>query len=141
MDLERFAVEADRVLRPGGRMVLHMLAPSGVWSLQRPLARLRWREAWKVASRRELTTEIAGNPIHLTLQPPLATWRRWFAPAFTLKRTYSLGFLWPRDANSLLPCHLRRALGGLEPGLGGLPGLRDAGRFFVLELEKPASLV
>jgi SAM-dependent methyltransferase len=141
VDLDSFAAEADRVVRPGGRMVLHLLAPSGVWSLLRPLARLRWREAWQMARRRERTTEIAGSPIHLTLQPPLVTYRRWFTPEFTLERAYSLGFLWPRRANSRLPGHLRRVLGGLEPGLGGLPGLRGAGRFFVLELEKTASLV
>lgn len=136
VDLERFAAEAERVLRPGGRMVLHLLAPGGVWPLLRHLVRLHLGEAWKVASRRELVTEISGCPIHLSLYPPGETYRRWFAPGFTLERSYSLGFLWPRSANAHLPGHLRRALGGLEPGLGGLPVLRGAGRFFVLQLKK-----
>lgn len=135
MDLERFAAEADRVLRPGGRMLLHVLAPAGVWALARPLVRLRWREAREMACRRELTAEIAGSPIHLTLLPPLATYERWFGE-FALRRAWSLGFLWPRRANALLPAGLRRLLGGLEPALGGLPFFREAGRFFVLELEK-----
>ena len=136
VDLERFAAEAERVLRPGGRMVLHLLAPGGVWPLLRHLARLHLIEAWKVAGRRELVTEISGRPIRLSLLPPRETYRRWFSRAFTLERAYSLGFLWPRSANSRLPGHVRRALGGLEPGLGGLPFLRGAGRFFVLELQK-----
>jgi hypothetical protein len=117
-------------------MVLHVLAPAGVWSIARPLVRLRWREARELARRRELTTEIAGAPIHLTLLPPLDTYERWFARAFALRRAWSLGFLWPRRANALLPFVLRRFLGGIEPALGGLPLLRSAGRFFVLELEK-----
>lgn len=136
VDLERFAAEADRVLRPGGRMVLHLLAPAGLWAFVQPLARLRLREAWKVARRRELTTEISGRPVHLDLRPPHEIYRRWLAGHFKLLRAYSLGFLWPRRANALLPDHLRRALGGLEPRLGILPVLRTAGRFIVLELEK-----
>jgi SAM-dependent methyltransferase len=135
MDLERFAAEAERVLRPGGRLVLHLLAPAGLWAVLRPLARLRWREARDATRRRELTAEIAGAPIHLALHPPLETWRRWFG-AFRLRRAWSLGFLWPRSANAWLPVPLRRALGRVEPVLGGLPFLREAGRFFVLELEK-----
>lgn len=135
IDLERFAAEAERVLRPGGRMVLHLLAPGGLWAVLRPLARLRWREARDAMRRRELRTEIAGAPIRLSLSPPLETWRRWFG-AFHLRRAWSLGFLWPRSANAWLPVPLRRALGTIEPVLGGLPGLRRAGRFFVLELEK-----
>ena len=136
VDLERFAAEAHRVLRPGGRMVLHLLAPAGFWSVLRPLVRLRWREAQEVARRRELTTEISGAPIRLTLLPALDTYRRWFAGRFALRRACSLGFLWPRRANALLPLRLRRVLGGLEPVLGALPVLRAAGRFFVLELER-----
>jgi ubiquinone/menaquinone biosynthesis C-methylase UbiE len=136
MDLERFAAEAERALRPGGRMVLHVLAPAGVWSIARPLVRLRWREARELARRRERTAEIAGAAVHLTLLPPLDTYRTWFARAFTLRRTWSLGFLWPRSANGWLPAPLRRLLGRIEPVLGGLPFLREAGRFFVLELEK-----
>jgi ubiquinone/menaquinone biosynthesis C-methylase UbiE len=136
MDLERFAAEAARVLGPGGRMLLHVLAPAGVWALARPLVRLRFRVAWEMARRRERTTEIAGSPVHLTLLPPLATYRRWFAGAFRLRRAYALGFLWPRRANALLPGLLRRALGTLEPILGRLPVVREAGRFFVLELER-----
>lgn len=136
VDLERFAGEAERVLRPGGRMVLHVLAPAGVWDLLRPLVRLRWREAWAMAHRRERTTEISGSPVHLHLLPSLDTYRRWFARGFTLERAYSLGFLWPRRANAVVPMPLRRVLGGVEPALGALPILRGAGRFAVLELEK-----
>jgi SAM-dependent methyltransferase len=136
VDLERFAAEADRVLRPGGRMVLHLLAPAGVWSRLRPLVRLRWSEARAVAGRRELDAEISGHRVSHALRPPLETWQTWFAPRFALRRAYALGFLWPRSANARLPCPLRRVLGGIEPRLGSLPGLRDAGRFFVLEMEK-----
>jgi SAM-dependent methyltransferase len=136
VDLERFAAEADRVLRPGGRMVLHLLAPAGVWACLRPLARLRWSEARAVAGRRELEAEISGQRVRHELRPPLETWKTWFAPRFALRRTYALGFLWPRSANARLPCPLRRVLGGIEPRLGSLPGVRGAGRFFVLELEK-----
>ena len=135
VDLERFAAEADRILRPGGRMVLHLHAPAAAWSVVRSLLRLRWTEAWALARRRELTTRIAGSPVHLILLPPLATWRRWFASRFSLLRACSLGFLWPQAANAWLPTGVRHTV-GLEPVLGRLPVVREMGRFFVLELEK-----
>lgn len=134
-DLPRFAAEASRVLRPGGRAVLHLLAPAGLWSRLRPVARLRWREAREVARRRERAATISGETIRHTLLSPSEAYRRGFAADFRLRRAYALGFLWPQSANAWLPSSARRALGRLEPALGSLPGLRGAGRFFVLELE------
>jgi SAM-dependent methyltransferase len=134
-DLPGFAAEAARVLRPGGHAVLHLLAPAGLWSRLRPLARLRWREAREVARRRERAVTLSGETIRHTLLPS-AEASRAFAADFRLRRAYALGFLWPQSANAWLPGAARRALGRLEPVLGGLPGLRGAGRFFVLELTR-----
>jgi ubiquinone/menaquinone biosynthesis C-methylase UbiE len=135
VDLERFAADAARLLRPGGRLIVHLLAPAGLWSRLRLLARLRIVQAQKLAHRRALEVSIGGHAVPHALPAPEETYRRWFAAHFRLRRSYALGFLWPQSANAVLPGHVRHLLGRLEPRLGALPLLRGAGRFFVLEME------
>jgi SAM-dependent methyltransferase len=134
VDLERFAADAARLLRPGGRLIVHLLAPAGVWSRLRLVSRLRLGQARKLADRRDRDVPIGGHTVHHALPSPQETYQRWFAPHFELRRCYALGFLWPQSANALLPGHVRHLLGRLEPHLGALPLLRGAGRFFVLEM-------
>jgi ubiquinone/menaquinone biosynthesis C-methylase UbiE len=135
VDLDRFAADAARLLRPGGRLLVHLLAPAGLWSRLRLLARFRLGQAHKLAHRRDRDVSIGGHTVHHALPAPEETYRRWFASHFRLRRCYALGFLWPQSANAVLPCHVRHLLGRLEPRLGALPLLRGAGRFFVLEME------
>jgi SAM-dependent methyltransferase len=136
IDLTAFAASAARLLRPGGRMIVHLLAPASLWQRLRLLARGRWREARELGSRRGRPVTIEGRTVEHALLPPDETYRRFFAREFALRRAYALGFLWPQAANAVLPFFLRRALGALEPRLGSLPTLRDGGRFFVLEMER-----
>jgi ubiquinone/menaquinone biosynthesis C-methylase UbiE len=135
VDLDLFAAGAARLLRPGGRLIVHLLAPAGLWSRLRLLARFRPGQARKLGHRRDLDVSIGGHTVHHALPAPEETYRRWFAAHFRLRRCYALGFLWPQSANAVLPCHVRHLLGRLEPRLGALPFLRGAGRFFVLEME------
>jgi SAM-dependent methyltransferase len=135
VDLDRFAADAARLLRPGGRLIVHLLAPAGLWARLRLLARLRIGQARKLAGRRDLEVTIAGHKVRHALPSPHEAYERWFAPRFKLRRCYALGFLWPQSANAVLPGHVRHLLGRLEPRLGALPVLRGAGRFFVLEME------
>jgi len=137
IDLERFAADAARLLRPGGRLIVHLLAPAGLWARLRLLARLRFGAARALGRRRDLAVTIAGRTIPHALPSPHETYERWFAPRFRLRRAYALGFLWPQSANAVLPGQVRHLLGRLEPRLGALPLLRGAGRFFVLEMEAP----
>lgn len=133
VDLDAFAAGAARLLRPGGRLIVHLLAPAGLWKRLRLLARLHPRQALR--GRRERTVPIGGRTIRHALPSPEETYERWFAARFHLRRAYALGFLWPQGANAILPERLRDLLGRMEPSLGALPGLRGAGRFFVLEME------
>jgi ubiquinone/menaquinone biosynthesis C-methylase UbiE len=133
VDLDAFAAGAARLLRPGGRLIVHLLAPAGLWKRLRLLARLHPREA--LHGRRERAVPIGGRTVRHALPSPRETYERWFAPRFRLRRAYALGFLWPQSANALLSERLRDLLGRVEPRLGALPGLRGAGRFFVLEME------
>jgi len=63
-------------------------------------------------------------------------YRRFFSPAFSLRGTYGLGALRPPHTVRRIPARLVNALEWLDVRLGGLPLLRNAGRFFVLDLER-----
>ncbi|HVT59850.1 MAG TPA: class I SAM-dependent methyltransferase [Thermoanaerobaculia bacterium] len=141
VDLGRFAADASRLVRPGGRLVLHLLAPEGVWARLRRLVRGDWRggaTAHEPRSR-ERTVTIGGRPIRHALLPAAETYRRCFAAHFSLLDAYGQGFLWPRRSGRRLPLRLRRALGRLEARLGRHRPFLDWGRFFVLDLERRPS--
>jgi SAM-dependent methyltransferase len=135
-DLDRFAAGAALLLRPGGRMVLHLLAPAGIWTRLAALARLDPRAAAALARRRARAVTIAGHPLRLAVAPAEEVYRRHFAPRFHLRDRFALGFLWPRRAGRLLPAGLALRLGRLEPVLGRRRPLLGWGRFVVLDLER-----
>jgi SAM-dependent methyltransferase len=136
VDLPRFAAAAARVIRPGGRVILHLLAPAGVWERLRLAAGGRLAEACLLTRRRELTVAIAGQPVRHTLHPAADLYRRCFAAAFFLRRRYGLGWLWPRCLSPRLPAALRRLLGRVDAALGRLDPWRGWGRFYVLDMER-----
>jgi SAM-dependent methyltransferase len=116
-DLEGLAAAAARVLRPGGRMVLHLLAPGGLWERQKQVV------------------TICGRPVRHRLLSAGEAGRR-FAGPFRPHRVYGLGFLWPRAVGRWIPLPVARLLGHLEARLGTAAPFLDWGRFFVLDLEK-----
>jgi SAM-dependent methyltransferase len=136
VDLPRFAAAAARVVRPGGRVVLHLLAPAGGWERLRLAAGGRLAEARRLGRRRELTVAIAGQPVRHALLPAADLYRRCFAPAFRLRRRYGLGWLWPRRISPLIPAVLRRPLARLDALLGRCDPWRAWSRFYVLDLER-----
>jgi SAM-dependent methyltransferase len=131
-NLEVFAAEARRLLRPGGRALLHLLAPAGIWPRLGGLRRLNWR----LADRRERRVTIAGQEVRLQLLPAGELYDRHFAAGFRLRRAYGLGFLWPQSWGRRLPAGLTHQLGALEGVLGRFQPFRSWGRFCVLELER-----
>lgn len=125
-NLEVFAAEARRLLRPGGRALLHLLAPAGIWT----------RHFADLQKRRERRVTIAGQEVRLQLLPARELYDRHFAAGFRLRRAYGLGFLWPQAWGRRLPAGLARRLGALEEVLGRFEPFRGWGRFCVLELER-----
>jgi SAM-dependent methyltransferase len=121
-DLTSVAAEAGRLLRPGGLMVAHMLGPAGA-------------EAPPTSG--EQTIVVCGEPLRHCLVPARETYTRFFAPHFRLRRAFGIGFLGAgrlRGMPALLATMIRR----VEARVGAIPPFINQGRFFVLELEKPA---
>jgi ubiquinone/menaquinone biosynthesis C-methylase UbiE len=137
-DLGAFAAHASRVLRPQGRLIAHVLAPTDVWTQLRLRSRLQWRAARARRQRRQRTVVIAGRQIQHALLVPAEIYPRFFAPYFRLCRTYTLGFLWPQGLSHTLPVALACTLGRCEARLGARWPFRHWGRFFVLDLENNA---
>jgi ubiquinone/menaquinone biosynthesis C-methylase UbiE len=134
-DLDAFAAAARRVLRPQGRMILHVLGPADVWTQLGLIARGQWGAARSRWQRRQWTVVIAGQEVPHTLLVPAEMYARFFAPYFRLRRTYALGFLWPQGASRWLPSPLTHRLGQLEACLGRHWPFRTWGRFCVMDLE------
>lgn len=137
--LRDFAADAHRVLKPHGRILVHMVAPSGIWSRLYLIVRLRWREARALKRRRQYGKSISGRVVQHQVFPAAEVYHEFFRPHFDLRRSYGLGFLWPQRLGRWLPVPIAY-LGGLaETCLGRLNICADCGRFLVLEMEKKAS--
>ncbi|MDX1501072.1 MAG: class I SAM-dependent methyltransferase [Thermoanaerobaculia bacterium] len=122
-DPRAFAATAASLLRPGGRMVLHLLASP--------------ERGGDTATR---TIELGGQSVDHLLYSPRQAYRL-FAPWFRLRLVYSLdGVLAPRGWAARLPVPLGTALGLLEAAASRRPPLLGRGRFSVLDLEpRPTS--
>jgi ubiquinone/menaquinone biosynthesis C-methylase UbiE len=135
-DLPRFAAAAARLVRPGGRVVVHLLAPAGVWDRLRLAAGGHARQARDLAQRRELSVTIAGRVVRHAVMTAADLYRRCFATDFALRRCYGLGWLWPRRLGRRLAPGALRWLGRIDAALGRFRPWRTWGRFFVLDLER-----
>ena len=119
-DLRAFADEASRMLRTRGKLVVHMLGPSG---------------AGPPPPEGERTIVVCGESLRHHLLPARETYTRFFADRFRLRRAYGLGYRW-LDRFGWLPAAVSTLLRALEARAGGSPRWIDRGRFFVLEMEK-----
>jgi SAM-dependent methyltransferase len=135
-DLSEFAVSAAQLVRPGGRLVLHMLNRFSLWEWLGYLARRDWPAAGRVGRARERLFTVGGQSLPHTLYFPNEAYRRFFVRRFVLRAAYSLGALRPPHTVRRIPVPRVRALEWLDVRTGGWPLLENAGRFFVLDLER-----
>jgi SAM-dependent methyltransferase len=135
-DLARFADDAARLVRPGGRLVLHLLNRFSFWEWLGCLARRDWKAARQVGALRRRTFTIGGHSVAHTLYFADEAYRRFFASNFRRRAQYGLGALRPPHTVRRIPRIAVRALEWLDVHTGRFPLLGDAGRFFVLDLER-----
>jgi ubiquinone/menaquinone biosynthesis C-methylase UbiE len=135
-DLSAFAMEAHRMLHPGGRLVGHFLAAPGLWEILEYLAAGRWMVARERRACREKAIVVCGEPVTHVLLSPRETYRRFFSERFELRGLCGLGFLWPQAWDGIVP----RAVGSIGNRIESIAGrfrpFSDWGRFFLLDLER-----
>jgi hypothetical protein len=117
-------------------MVLHLLNRFSLWEFLGYVARWDSRSARGVGRLRTRRFTIGGQSVAHTLYFPDEAYRRFFATSFALRTSYSLGALRPPHTVRRLPPTLVSALEWLDVRGGRLPLLHQAGRFFVLDLER-----
>ncbi len=135
VDLGQFGHELQRLVRPDGRAVLHLLNRFSLWEWLGLLARRRFGHARRLREQQTRSFRIGDLDVQHHLYFAGEAYAGYFAGAFKLRRAYSLGALRPPHTVRRLPGALVNSLEVMDVRLGGLPGLRDAGRFFVLDLQ------
>ena len=138
-DLAAFGQEAARLVRPGGRAVLHLLNRFSLWEWLGYLARQQWSAARQVGRIQRRTFTIGGQSVPHTLYYAEEAYRGAFAAHFALRSRYGLGALRPPHTVRRIPARLIALLEWLDLRSGAAPLLRDRGRFFVLDLERSSA--
>jgi SAM-dependent methyltransferase len=136
-DLVLFAREAARLVRPGGSVIVHMLNRFSAWEWLGHVRRGEWSSARRVASLDTRVFIIGGQPVSHWLYSASEVAEQ-FRPWFAARDAFSLGALRPPHTVRRIPAPVVAALEWLDVRVGRLPLLKDAGRFFVLELERLA---
>lgn len=135
-DLARFARDAALLLRPNGRLIVHMLNRISLWEWLSLLAHGHWDEARSLGRDPRRTFEIGEIAVVHRLYSPLPTYRQYFATDFKLEHAYALGVLRPPHDVRWIPEPLAHSLDMLERRFGAFRPWLNRGRFFVLELVK-----
>lgn len=133
VDLAAFAHAAARLVRPSGRVIVHMLNRFSLWEWLGSASRGQWR----LPRQGTRSFTIGGQAVEHTLYFPRQAYAL-FSDSFALRNAYSLGALRPPHTVRKVPKRAVAGLAWLDVRLGALPGVRNAGRFFVLDLERRA---
>jgi SAM-dependent methyltransferase len=137
-DLGAFARDAARLLRPGGRVVVHLLNRFSLWEWLGQARHGQPRPPRALAQQCDRTFVIGGRAVPHHLYFAREAYARFFAREFRLRRMYGLGSLRPPHTVRRLPAPLVGGLEWLDVRVGGVSPFVNLGRFFVLELEKRA---
>jgi len=135
-DLTQFAADAARLVKPDGRLVVHMLNRFSTWEALGYLQHRNWAAARQVGRLRTRSFTIGGQQVLHSLYFAHEAYHRHFGTDFALRETYSLGALRPPHTVKRIPPTITKALEWLDVRAGAWPLLRDAGRFFVLDLQR-----
>lgn len=134
--LTAFAADAARLLRPNGRMILHLLNGRSLWEWVGLMRHGRWAEARRLGRRRERTFAVGGHQVRHYMLRADEAYALYFASRFRLCGATALGITRPPHSIHGVPTAARAALDRLDVLLGPHRPLTNWGRFVVLELER-----
>jgi ubiquinone/menaquinone biosynthesis C-methylase UbiE len=134
-DLDQFARDAARLLRPGGHMLLHLLSVAHWRDIVALLMHGRLREARALTGRGSRTVVIGGCPITHAVYPPQELYQRYFAGSFALTRMHGTGVYVPLNLEHY-PRVVQRILMTLERHTPANAPWASFGRHYLLELQR-----
>jgi ubiquinone/menaquinone biosynthesis C-methylase UbiE len=135
-DLRHFATDAAALVRPRGRVVLHMLNRFSLWEWLGYVSHCNWPAARQVGRLTSRQFTIGGRAVRHRLYFSHAAFRRYFERHFALRAAYGLGCLRPPHTVQRIPDGVVQRLERLDVRTAHWPLFQNAGRFFVLDLER-----
>ena len=130
--LDEFAGSATRLVRPGGHVVCHMLAPGYHGHRLALLLSSAGRPGGDQP--RPVPVRLADQRIDHTNLDPRDVYDRFFAASFERSACHAVGLLVSPAIERRVSGRLLDLLGAGDALLGRLPPLLACGRFFVLDL-------
>jgi ubiquinone/menaquinone biosynthesis C-methylase UbiE len=137
--LTGFAQDTARLVRPGGRVILHLLNRVSLWEWLGLISQREWSAARRLARQRERTFEIGGRSVRHHLPQRDEVYSP-FEPYFRLCHAYGLGILRPPSTVHRIPFPVVAALSRLDGLVGSRWPFINLGRFIVLEMVRTAAL-
>lgn len=138
--LTGFAADAARLLRPRGRLMLHLLNRSSLWEWAGLVAHGKWTGAWQLGQRRERTFSVGGQPVRHYMPRADEAYARYFSPHFQPCHVRGLGITRPPRPIRHVPDAALAVLGRLDAFIGPYHPFIDWGRFVVLEMVKDSHI-
>jgi SAM-dependent methyltransferase len=138
-DLTGFANDAAGLVRPGGRVVLHLLNRFSTWEWLGYVRQRNWTAAARVGREQTRLFTIGGQAAPHSLYFADEAYRRFFEPQFVRHAAYGFGAIRPPHTVRRVPPRVTSMLERLDVRSGSWPLVRDGGRFFVLDLERRAT--
>jgi hypothetical protein len=130
--LDEFAGLAARLVRPGGHVVCHMLAPG--YHGHRLALLLTSAGRLRKGQPRPVEVRLADDRIDHSNLHPRDVYDRFFAASFAQSACHAVGLFVSRTLERRASGRLLDLLGAGEAVLGRVPPLLACGRFFVLDV-------
>lgn len=137
--LHGFADDAARLLRPGGRMILHLLNRFSLWEWLGLISHGEWDHARRLGAQRQRIFVIGGRPVRHYMTRSDEAYAV-FAPHFRLCRAYGLGIFRPPHTMRRVPPSVGSALQDVDGVIGSRWPFIHWGRFVVLDLLRDSSV-
>jgi SAM-dependent methyltransferase len=138
--LTQFSADAVRLLRPNGRMILHLLNGGSLWEWAGLVRHGRWVEARQLGNRRERTFAVGGHPVQHYMPRANEAYALYFARHFRLCGATGLGITRPPHPVPGVPRAALIVLDRLDVLIGPHRPFIDRGRFVLLEMKRNSDM-
>jgi SAM-dependent methyltransferase len=133
--LLRFAEDAVRLLKPGGRLIIHLLNSWSLWEWMALVSHGDLASVRALGTRRDRQFTIGGIPVRHYLERSDVLYSTCFESRFRLRGIRGLGMLRPPAGSPRLPDPILYLLGACDVRIGRFRPWCHWGRFTVLDLE------